>query len=65
MPMNVANPLLRIACQLNTKKHTRTQATMGLMIMDLMDAEQRFIKAICGLIQKLFRDAIRDKAVLI
>ncbi|KAI9013415.1 hypothetical protein CLU79DRAFT_684541, partial [Phycomyces nitens] len=35
-------------------------AAMELMGMDLIDAEQKFVKGMCGLIQKLPRASIQE-----
>ncbi|ORE13954.1 hypothetical protein BCV71DRAFT_277007 [Rhizopus microsporus] len=59
MPMNTSTPLLRIVDKLNTVKLTRIQATVKLMGIDLMNVEQKFTKAIHGLIYKLLRASIR------
>jgi hypothetical protein len=53
MPMETVTRILRIVDQLNTGELTRIQAAMELMGMDLIDAEQKFVKSICGLIEVL------------
>ncbi|KAG1170285.1 hypothetical protein G6F70_007826 [Rhizopus microsporus] len=50
--MDISTYLLCIVDQLNTEKLTRIQATM-----ELMNAEQKFVKTICDLIQKLPNEA--------
>ncbi|KAI9006738.1 hypothetical protein CLU79DRAFT_779276 [Phycomyces nitens] len=60
MPMETVTSILYIVDQLNTEKLTRIQAAIKLMGMDLIDAEQKFVKGICGLMQKLPRVSIRE-----
>lgn len=51
MPMETVTRILRIVDQLNTGELTRIQASMELIGMYLIDAEQKFVKSICDLIE--------------